>query len=105
MTSSSNAEVPFTVLVEGNIGAGKILIKIIAWEAIVGAAIYVAHTKRTVNLFFLFITSGKTTFLKHFEKFDDVCLVAEPVEKWRNLKWALKISMDTVVTICRVLVN
>lgn len=30
------------------------------------------------------IGSGKTTFLKHFEKFDDVCLLTEPVEKWRN---------------------
>ena len=28
---------------------------------------------------------GKTTFLKHFEKFSDVCLLTEPVEKWRNL--------------------
>lgn len=28
--------------------------------------------------------SGKTTFLKHFEKFDDICLLTEPVEKWRN---------------------
>lgn len=31
------------------------------------------------------IGSGKTTFLRHFEKFSDqYCLVSEPVEKWRN---------------------
>lgn len=30
------------------------------------------------------IGSGKTTFLNHFQKFDDVCLLTEPVEKWRN---------------------
>jgi len=32
------------------------------------------------------IGSGKTTFLKHFENFNNVCLLTEPVEKWRNLK-------------------
>jgi len=32
------------------------------------------------------IGSGKTTFLKHFEKFTDVCVLTEPVEKWTNLK-------------------
>lgn len=41
---------PFTVLIEGNIGAGK------------------------------------TTFLNHFKKYDDVCLYTEPVEKWRNVQ-------------------
>lgn len=40
---------PFTVFIEGNIGAGK------------------------------------TTFLNHFKKYDDVCLHTEPVEKWRNV--------------------
>lgn len=40
---------PFTVLVEGNIGAGK------------------------------------TTFLNHFKKFNDVCLHTEPVDKWRDV--------------------
>ncbi|XP_055622385.1 deoxynucleoside kinase isoform X3 [Toxorhynchites rutilus septentrionalis] len=31
------------------------------------------------------IGSGKTTFLNHFDKFKDrVCLLTEPVEKWRN---------------------
>ena len=30
------------------------------------------------------IGSGKTTFLNHFQKFDEVCLLTEPVEKWRN---------------------
>lgn len=41
---------PFTVFIEGNIGAGK------------------------------------TTFLNHFKKYDDVCLYTEPVEKWRNVQ-------------------
>ena len=30
------------------------------------------------------IGSGKTTFLNHFNKFDEVCLMTEPVEKWRD---------------------
>lgn len=30
------------------------------------------------------IGSGKTTFLNHFQKFDSVCLMTEPVEQWRN---------------------
>lgn len=31
------------------------------------------------------IGSGKTTFLNHFQKFQDsVCLLTEPVEKWRD---------------------
>ncbi|XP_030369383.1 deoxynucleoside kinase isoform X2 [Scaptodrosophila lebanonensis] len=33
------------------------------------------------------IGSGKTTFLNHFEKYkNDICLLTEPVEKWRNVK-------------------
>ena len=33
------------------------------------------------------IGSGKTTFLKHFQRFSDqVDIVMEPVEKWRDLK-------------------
>ena len=31
------------------------------------------------------IGSGKTTFLNHFRQFQDVCLMTEPVENWRNL--------------------
>lgn len=31
------------------------------------------------------IGSGKTTFLNYFKKFDEVCLQAEPVEKWRDV--------------------
>lgn len=46
---SSPRKKPFTVFIEGNIGAGK------------------------------------TTFLNHFRKYDDVCLNTEPVEKWRNV--------------------
>ncbi|XP_039954751.1 deoxynucleoside kinase isoform X2 [Bactrocera tryoni] len=33
------------------------------------------------------IGSGKTTFIKHFQKFEDkICAMTEPVEKWRNFK-------------------
>ena len=32
------------------------------------------------------IGSGKSTFLKHFEKFKNVKVITEPVHKWRNLK-------------------
>ena len=32
------------------------------------------------------IGSGKTTFLNHFQQYeDDICLITEPVEKWRNV--------------------
>lgn len=31
------------------------------------------------------IGSGKTTFLNHFRQFQNVCLMTEPVEQWRNL--------------------
>ncbi|XP_016985134.1 deoxynucleoside kinase isoform X1 [Drosophila rhopaloa] len=32
------------------------------------------------------IGSGKTTYLNHFEKYkEDICLLTEPVEKWRNV--------------------
>lgn len=30
------------------------------------------------------IGSGKTTFLNHFQKYDEVCLLTEPVDMWRN---------------------
>lgn len=30
------------------------------------------------------IGSGKTTFLQHFEKYKDVCVLSEPVEMWRD---------------------
>ncbi|CAL8101535.1 unnamed protein product [Orchesella dallaii] len=30
------------------------------------------------------IGSGKTTFLKHFKKFPDVCVFDEPISKWRD---------------------
>lgn len=49
-TLSSTRKAPFTVFIEGNIGAGK------------------------------------TTFLNHFKKYDDVRLYTEPVEKWRNVE-------------------
>lgn len=31
------------------------------------------------------IGCGKTTFLNHFNKFDNVCVLSEPVDMWRNL--------------------
>lgn len=32
------------------------------------------------------IGSGKTTFLNHFRQFEDqICLITEPVDKWRNV--------------------
>ncbi|XP_068626210.1 deoxynucleoside kinase isoform X2 [Battus philenor] len=36
------------------------------------------------------IGSGKTTFLEHFRQFEDITLLTEPVEEWRNLRgWNL----------------
>ncbi|XP_026758983.1 deoxynucleoside kinase-like isoform X1 [Galleria mellonella] len=36
------------------------------------------------------IGSGKTTFLEHFRQFEDITLLTEPVEQWRNLRgWNL----------------
>lgn len=33
------------------------------------------------------IGSGKTTFLNHFQQFQDkICLITEPVQKWRNVR-------------------
>lgn len=32
------------------------------------------------------IACGKTTFLNHFRKFEDVSILTEPVEMWRNCK-------------------
>lgn len=31
------------------------------------------------------VGSGKTTFLEHFRKYPEVCVLAEPVETWRDL--------------------
>lgn len=31
------------------------------------------------------IGSGKTTFLKHFEKFNNATILPEPVHLWRNV--------------------
>lgn len=30
------------------------------------------------------IGSGKTTFLEYFKKYNNVCVLAEPIEMWRN---------------------
>ncbi|CAG4983930.1 deoxynucleoside kinase [Colias croceus] len=36
------------------------------------------------------IGSGKTTFLEHFRHFEDITLLTEPVEEWRNVQgWNL----------------
>lgn len=55
-----------------------------------------ASYSTTKNPFTVFVEgnigSGKTTFLKHFEKFSDVCLMTEPVEEWRNLGYTLRKS-------------
>jgi deoxynucleoside kinase len=32
------------------------------------------------------IGSGKTTFLKHFKKFSEVCVLDEPIAKWRDVQ-------------------
>lgn len=59
---SSPRKAPFTVFIEGNIGAGK------------------------------------TTFLNHFKKYDDVRLYTEPVEKWRNVQGInLFVSNSTII--------
>lgn len=39
------------------------------------------------------IGSGKTTFLNHFRQFQDVCLMTEPVENWRNLNVSQFLTM------------
>lgn len=46
-------------------------------------------TKRKTNRPFTVIVegnigSGKTTFLEYFKKYQNVCVLAEPVEMWRN---------------------
>lgn len=30
------------------------------------------------------VGSGKTTFLEYFKKYENVCVLAEPIEMWRN---------------------
>lgn len=41
------------------------------------------------------IGSGKTTFLEHFRRFEDITLLTEPVEEWRNLNgWNLLVSVQ-----------
>jgi len=40
------------------------------------------------------IGSGKTTYLNHFEKYkQDICLLTEPVEKWRNVNGVNLLSL------------
>ncbi|CAK1544426.1 unnamed protein product [Leptosia nina] len=44
-----------------------------------------SHTKPFTVLVEGNIGSGKTTFLEHFTQFEDITLLTEPVEEWRNL--------------------
>lgn len=32
------------------------------------------------------IGSGKTSFLNHLKKYENVCVLAEPVSKWQNCR-------------------
>lgn len=44
------------------------------------------------------IGSGKTTFLEHFQQFEDITLLTEPVEEWRNLRgWNLLVSLSLLI--------
>lgn len=44
------------------------------------------------------IGSGKTTFLEHFQQFEDITLFTEPVEEWRNLRgWNLLVSLSLLI--------
>lgn len=41
------------------------------------------------------IGSGKTTYLEYFRQFDDITLLTEPVEAWRNLNgWNLLVRLN-----------
>jgi len=45
------------------------------------------------------IGSGKTTFLSHFKKFDNVTVLEEPVELWRNMSGTnLLVSYANIVS-------
>lgn len=47
------------------------------------------------------IGSGKTTFLEHFRQFEDITLLTEPVEAWRNLQgWNLLVCKMTHRLVC-----
>lgn len=46
------------------------------------------------------IGSGKTTFLEHFRQFEDITLLTEPVEEWRNLRgWNLLVRITMSLSI------
>lgn len=50
------------------------------------------------------IGSGKTTFLEHFRQFEDITLLTEPVEEWRNLKgWNLLVSITEILPIMYIM--
>lgn len=45
------------------------------------------------------IGSGKTTYLEHFRQFEDITLLTEPVEAWRNLSgWNLLVCINSNIT-------
>lgn len=46
------------------------------------------------------IGSGKTTFLNHFQQFQEkICLITEPVEKWRNVR-GVNLLVSTGIYVC-----
>lgn len=49
------------------------------------------------------IGSGKTTFVEHFKQFEDISLLTEPVEEWRNLRGWNLLVLDTFITIMYIL--
>lgn len=43
------------------------------------------------------IGSGKTTFLSHFKKFDNITVLEEPVELWRDVSGANLLVSEKVI--------
>lgn len=52
------------------------------------------------------IGSGKTTFLEYFKKYDNVCVLSEPIELWRNCNGHnLLVSYFLEIMLCRLFDN
>lgn len=46
------------------------------------------------------IGCGKTTFLEYFKKYENVCVLAEPVDLWRNCNGHnLLVSVTSILTL------
>lgn len=45
------------------------------------------------------IGSGKTTFLSHFKKFENITVLEEPVELWRNVSGTNLLVSDANITL------